>query len=104
MACKKRLEVSRKDSHLRTLCDVQICCLGWKVWSILLICHCVSPHSSTFVTFICWVNMVAIQISQNLVVSARLYMKMASWGFCVLVFASSGEPGNCPEEMVCGVP
>ena len=25
-------------------------------------------------------------------------------GFCVLVFDSSGEPANGPEEMVCGVP
>ena len=31
-------------------------------------------------------------------------MKMASWGFCVLVFDSSGEPASRPEEMVCGVP
>ena len=29
---------------------------------------------------------------------------MASWGFCVLVFDSSGEPVNHPDEMVCGVP
>ena len=31
-------------------------------------------------------------------------MKMASWGFCVLVFDFSGEPAIRPEEMVCGVP
>ena len=31
-------------------------------------------------------------------------MKTASWGFCVLVFDSSREPTNCPEEMVCDVP
>ena len=29
---------------------------------------------------------------------------MASWGFCALVFDSSGESANRPEEMVCGVP
>ena len=28
---------------------------------------------------------------------------MARWSFCVLVFASSGEPANSPKEMVCGV-
>ena len=31
-------------------------------------------------------------------------MKMASKGFRVLVFDSSGEPADRPEEMVCGVP
>ena len=31
-------------------------------------------------------------------------MKMASRGFCVSVFDSSGEPGNRSEEMVRGVP
>ena len=29
---------------------------------------------------------------------------MASWGFCILVFDSSREPGNRSEEMVRGVP
>ena len=29
---------------------------------------------------------------------------MASWGFCVLVFDSSGEPVNHHEQLVCGVP
>ena len=29
---------------------------------------------------------------------------MASWGFCFLVFDSSGEPVSRPEEMLCGVP
>ena len=49
--------------------------------------------------------MVAIHIFHKLVFSARLYMKMASWGFGVfsLVFHSSGEFANHPEEMVCGV-
>ena len=48
--------------------------------------------------------MVAIHISHKLVVNARLYMKTASWGFRVLVFDSSGEPVNRPEQMACGVP
>ena len=48
--------------------------------------------------------MVGIHIFQKLVVSARLFMKMATWGFYVLVFDPSGEPANCPEEMACGVP
>ena len=46
----------------------------------------------------------AIHIFHELVLSARLYIKMTSWGFCVLVFDSSGEPVNHPEEMVRGVP
>ena len=46
----------------------------------------------------------ATHIFHKLVLSAHLYMKMASWGFCVLEFDSSGEPANRPEEMVCGVP
>ena len=35
--------------------------------------------------------MVATHISQKLVFSARLFMKKASWGYCVLEFDSSGE-------------
>ena len=31
-------------------------------------------------------------------------MKMASWGFCVLVFESSGELGDRLQETECGVP
>ena len=46
----------------------------------------------------------AIYILHELVYSARLFMKMASWGFCVLVFESSGEPGNHPQETECGAP
>ena len=36
--------------------------------------------------------MVATHIFHKLVISARLFMKKASWGCCVLVFDSSGEP------------
>ena len=46
----------------------------------------------------------AIYILHELVYSARLFMKMASWGFCVLVFEPSGEPGDRPQETECGVP
>ena len=46
----------------------------------------------------------AIHILRKLVLSARLYMKMASWGFCVLVFDSSGGLVTRPEERVCGDP
>ena len=53
--------------------------------------------------FICRNNVVGTHIFFKLVFSARLYMKMASWGFCVFVFDSSGETANCPEEMACGV-
>ena len=42
--------------------------------------------------------MVATHIFHKLVFSARLSMKKASWGYCVLVFDSSGgafaHPGN----------
>ena len=41
--------------------------------------------------------MVATHISQKLVFSARLFMKKASWGCCVLVFDSSAEPAGHPE-------
>ena len=41
--------------------------------------------------------MVATHIFHKLVFSAHLFMKKASWGCCVLVFASSGEPAGHPE-------
>ena len=44
----------------------------------------------------------AIHISRKLVFSARLNKKVASWGFCVLVFDSSGEPATHPGD-TCGV-
>ena len=46
----------------------------------------------------------AIHILHELVYSARLFMKMASWGFCVLVFESSGELGDRPQETEFVVP
>ena len=46
----------------------------------------------------------AIFILHELVYSARLFMKMASWGFCVLVFGSSGELDDRPQETGCGDP
>ena len=41
--------------------------------------------------------MVASHFFHKLVNSARLFMKKASWGCCVLVFNSSGEPAGHPE-------
>ena len=41
--------------------------------------------------------MVATHIFHKLLISARLFMKKASWGCCVLVFDSSGEPAGHPE-------
>ena len=41
--------------------------------------------------------MVATHVYRKLVFSARLFMKKASWGYCVLVFDSSGEPAVHPE-------
>ena len=48
--------------------------------------------------------MVAIHILQKPVLSARVYLKVVSWGFMFLVFDSSGEPVNRPDEIVCAVP
>ena len=41
--------------------------------------------------------MVATHFLQKLVISARLFMKRASWGCFVLVFDSSGEPAGHRE-------
>ena len=41
--------------------------------------------------------MVATHIFHKLVFSARLFMKKASWGGCILVFDSSGEPAAHPK-------
>ena len=49
-------------------------------------------------------NTVAIHISQKLVFSARLNMKVASWGYCVLAFDSSGEPAIYPADTAAVVP
>ena len=38
--------------------------------------------------------MVATHFFHKLVISARLFMKKATWGCCVLVFDSSGEPAG----------
>ena len=35
--------------------------------------------------------MVVTHVSDKLLFSARLFMKKASWGYCVLLFDSSGE-------------
>ena len=51
------------------------------------------PHS----LWLCWNNMVATHIFRMLVFSARPFMKKASWGCCVLVFDSSGEPAVHPD-------
>ena len=40
--------------------------------------------------------MVATHIFHKVVFSARLFMKKASWSYCVLVFVSSGEPTTHP--------
>ena len=46
----------------------------------------------------------AIHISYELVFSARLNMKVASWGYCVLVFDPSGEPATHPGDTSAIVP
>ena len=52
-----------------------------------------TPHK----VLVCWKNMVATHIFHKLVFSARLFMKKASWGCCVLVFDSPGDPAVHPE-------
>ena len=46
---------------------------------------------------VCWNTMVATHIFHKLLISARFFMKKASWGCCVSVFDSSGEPAGHPE-------
>ena len=102
----RKLDLGQKGYRLLTFCDGQILSqkLYWRVWSVLLICHCVSRHSSFSFSFVLRRNIVAIHILHELVYSARLFMKMASWGFCVLVFGSSGELDDRPHETESGVP
>ena len=40
--------------------------------------------------------MVATNVSHKLVFSACLFVKETSWGYCVFVFDSSGEPAAYP--------
>ena len=44
-------------------------------------CHCVSSHIHIPLAFLLGSNMVAIHILHKQVLSARLFMKIASWGF-----------------------
>ena len=53
---------------------------------VFLICHCVSPLSSYSFSFRLRSNIVAIYILHELIYSARLFMKMASCGFCFSVW------------------
>ena len=103
--CTKKLEVNQKGSHSLTFCDVQIRCqkLYWRVWSMFLICHCVSRHSSYSFSFFLGSNIVAIHILHKLVHSARLFMKMASWGFMFYYLIFPESLVVCPEETECGV-
>ena len=43
--------------------------------------------------------MVATHNFHKLVFSARLLLKKASWGYCVLMFDSSGEPAAPPRSI-----
>ena len=63
-----------------------------------LVCLHVSLFSSFLFSFwfagiIWWPRLISISEA----VSARLFMKNASWGCCVLVFDLSGEPAGHPE-------
>ena len=46
----------------------------------------------------------AIKVFHKLVNSARLNMKMASWGYCVLVHDSAGEPAARPDDAFADAP
>ena len=46
----------------------------------------------------------AIHVFHKLVTSARLNMKMASWGYCVLVNDFAGEPAARFNDAFVGVP
>ena len=82
-AWTKKLDLSQKGSRLLTFCDGNILCqkLYRRVLSVFPICHCVSRHSSYSFSFVLRSNIVAIYILHELVYSARLFMKMASWDF-----------------------
>ena len=58
---------------------------------------CESPYFISHWLLVCWNNMVATHFFHKLVISARLFMKKASWSCCVLVFDSSGEPAGHPR-------
>ena len=61
-----------------------------------LSCLRVSRFSLFSSSFICRNIIVIIHFFHKLVFSARLYMKKASWGCCVSVLDSSGEPVALP--------
>ena len=74
----------------------------WRLWLRVLLTHLVCLHMSLLSSYLIsfWFagsNMVATHIFHKLVISARLFMKKASWGCFVLVFDSSGEPGGHPD-------
>ena len=48
--------------------------------------------------------MVATHVLHKLVLSARLFMKMTSRGYCVLVYDSAGEPAARPDDGFADVP
>ena len=54
--------------------------------------------------FVCGIIMVDIRFVDELVWSASLSMKKASWGYCVLVFKSSGELAALPGVGYSGDP
>ena len=62
--------------------------------------------SSFFIldSFFYGINIVAIHIFHKLLTSARLNMKMASWGFCVFVDDSGGEPAARLDNAFAVVP
>ena len=97
----EKKEQNPRDSLLPTHSSVQTYFLKllWMVSSMHSNYQYVSVHSSFSSAFTCR-NVIFIE----LVCSARLYMKIALWGFYVWVFDFSGEPASCPGDVLVHVP
>ena len=52
---------------------------------------------SSYLISFWFAGMAAAHIFHKLVISAHPFMKMTSWGYCVIVHNCSGEPFFCPD-------
>ena len=87
-----------REQNLRILLSRMLSCVRicsqkrfWMVLSTRPNCHCVSLHSTFSLAFAIGNNVQAVYILHRLLLIAHLNIKIASWGFCVLLFDSSGE-------------
>ena len=80
------------EALLRIICQ-------WKFYQRVLLIHLSYLHVDLHrpLAFVCRNKIAAIRIFHKLVSSARLYIEKASWGYCVSVFVSSGEPAALPR-------